>query len=76
MPNERVLWMSACPISMMSTSYRDNISVMEAVSPGRSSPLIRIKMSSVFVFSIRYGSNAVSLLVYKDTDYFDKKGTC
>ena len=34
----------------MVTSYFDKISVMEAVNPGRSRPVILIKISSVLLF--------------------------
>ena len=44
-----MLWISAWPISKMVTSYFESISVMEAVSPGLSKPVIRIKISSVLV---------------------------
>ena len=46
-PNDRVLWMSACPMSRIVASYLARISVTEAVSPGRSSPVTRIRISSV-----------------------------
>ena len=47
MPSDRVLWMSACPMSIMSTWYFDKIAVTDAVSPGLSTPLIRININSV-----------------------------
>ena len=48
MPNDRVLCMSAWPMSMILASYLARMLMMLAVRPGRSSPVMRIRMSSSF----------------------------
>ena len=53
MPKESVLCISACPISRIVVSYFANISVIEAVNPGRSSPVILIRISSASVACIK-----------------------
>ena len=48
-PSERVLWMSAWPISSTCASYFDRILVKEAVRPGWSWPVILIRICSIFL---------------------------
>ena len=46
MPSDKVEWMSACPMSNIFASLRARISIIEAVSPGRSLPVMRIRICS------------------------------
>ena len=48
-------------MSKIVASYFANISVTEAVSPGRSSPVIRIRMSSVFDSCIKSSFNPAKI---------------
>ena len=48
MPSESVEWMSACPMSSTFASYLANIPITEAVSPGRSCPVILTRICSSF----------------------------
>ena len=59
--------MLACPMSMIVTSYSERISVNEAVRPGRSTPVMRIKMSSVFmsILLIDFNSTKIDNLIFK-----------
>ena len=53
MPSERWLWISAWPMSRMTALFLARISVIAAVTPGRSVPFILIRMISFFnIFSV------------------------
>ena len=58
MPNDKVLWMSACPISRIVASYLASISVTEAVSPG--------PVSYTHLVDNKYAPQAEASIVYND----------